>query len=195
MSGHKEIERRFLIQKPCSTCWDNIPDLQIWEIQQIYLDPHGLGSMTAQASEEDYWEGWRLRRTESEGHSTYTETKKRSISGITRLEEEQEISRSRYQECLRWQDKSRQPIEKTRYRFFWDGHILEVDCFALWKEIALLEIELPTETTLYSIPNWIQVLKEVTLEKRFHNSQLACLNQEEWESLESQILHSSQDCQ
>ena len=63
-------------------------------------------------------------------------------------------------------------VDKLRYRIQWHGHVWEVDeFFGENAGLVLAEIELPSESTPYAIPDWIG--EEVTEDSRFTNAYLS----------------------
>ena len=115
----------------------------------------------------------RIRQTVSDGEKKYILTEKIRISSLSAYENEKEITEEEYISLLRQADKSRRPIEKTRYAFPHRSHTVEIDIYPFWKDRAILEIELLSESDEYSIPDFIKVLKNVTDDKRYKNVNLA----------------------
>lgn len=70
----------------------------------------------------------RVRMRTLDGSSSYYYTRKLDTAepGV-RDEEEEQISRARYEELLGEQDKTTVPIEKTRHVFTFEGHTFEID--------------------------------------------------------------------
>ena len=68
---------------------------------------------------------------------------------------------------------SRKPIKKTRYAIPFDGHIVEVDVYPFWSDRAVMEIELLSEDEAYTVPECIEIIKEVTADKRYSNRALS----------------------
>ena len=64
-------------------------------------------------------------------------------------------------------------ISKYRYCIAWGSTYYELDVFPFWDKLALLEIELLSEEEEYTIPDFVTVLREVTMEKAFRNLALA----------------------
>ncbi|MBO7155935.1 MAG: hypothetical protein J6V83_00860 [Clostridia bacterium] len=155
-----EIERKFLI---------DLPDEQelirrgaiIRSITQTYLLPN-----------EDF-PVRRVRASSVDGVATYTYTAKRPADGkFSREEIECEISHNQYLELQKERDLRLNQISKTRY-VIKDKNVLEVDVFSFSKKRALLEIELASEDSMYFIPSYLKVIKEVTTDYRYTNVNLA----------------------
>lgn len=153
-----EIERKFLVKIR------NISEVykgDKMKIMQIYLRDSGNGFVR------------RIRRECSEDVCRYTYTEKRDISEATRAEKEQEISEERFREFLKEADLNLAIITKERYRISYEGHIFEVDIYPQWSDKAIMEVELTDENESFAIPDFVQVIKEVTGKPEFSNYGLA----------------------
>jgi len=64
-------------------------------------------------------------------------------------------------------------IRKTRYCVVYNNQYLEIDIYPFSKDKAILEIELSNENDSYEIPEFIEVIREVTDDIRFKNVNLA----------------------
>ena len=157
---HYEIERKFLIDRPDHDCLVRQPDCNIWEIEQIYL--------TA-----DPGETRRIRKVTEKDSVIYYRTFKRRITNATAAENESEITKEAYEAYLSERNPELNTILKRRYRIPFEGHLLEIDVCPFWKKQAVLEIELASETEPYRIPDWLNVKREVTDDKRYKNIALA----------------------
>ncbi len=152
-----EIERKFLIRRPDLL---NLGSLcKIKEISQTYLT----------ATEGSA----RVRRTQDGDRVTYTETVKRSLSPMRRMEIERVITESEYNRRLAARDPRRQTIRKTRYYLPYNGHTFEIDIYPFWNKQAVMEVELKSETEAFDLPPMIKVLREVTEDNRYSNHSLA----------------------
>jgi adenylate cyclase len=95
---------------------------------------------------------------------------KSSVSGLSRLEWEKEISLEEAQLLLPLCEKG--VIEKTRYEVPVGNHIYEIDVFeGENKGLIMAEIELSSETESFLIPDWLG--EEVTNDPRYYNSYLS----------------------
>ena len=156
MSNGLEIERKFLIAYPDTALLDSLRDCSKVEIEQTYLSDRS-----------------RVRKWCENGKTVYIKTVKEKISEITRIETEGEIEKAEYERLLLLRDESRVTIKKTRYRYPYLGKIVEIDLFPFWSDRAFLEVELNSEDEEFSIPPFIEVIREVTEDKRYRNSALA----------------------
>lgn len=161
MASGMEMERKFLLRMPDEALLRSMPGCEIWEICQIYLTS-GTDGCTR-----------RLRRVRTAGEERFIRTEKRRVSDISCHEREEEISAEVYEQLLRERDPALRPIEKTRYRIPYAGQLLEIDVYSFWRDRATLEIELEREDQPLRLPQWLDVLREVTGEAAYRNVQLA----------------------
>ncbi len=154
-----EIERKFLIKYPDTALLASIEGTIVKDITQTYL-LCDTGSL-------------RVRKTVCRGAAVYHRNEKRHVTDITSEEYEKEISEEAYTELLRCADLSRKPVEKTRYAIPFGGHTVEVDVYPFWSDRAVMEIELSSENEEYAVPECIEIIKEVTADKRYSNRALS----------------------
>lgn len=155
-----EIERKFLIEYPDLNWLGSLPNCRKVEISQTYLRPRND-------------EHVRVRRRGAAGSYIYYKTTKRSLTAMKRIEVEQRLTGEEYAALLQDADPARRPIEKTRWCLTWDAQYFEIDVFPFWDDRAILEIELKSETEEVRLPPWIRVIKEVTDDPSYRNSELA----------------------
>lgn len=155
-----EIEKKYLIAMPDRMWLQSLPGIRFLEIRQTYLlGPEG--------------ETERVRRTEEQGRVSYTHTLKKAVSSIVREETEDEISAEEYETLLQKADPLAHPVEKTRAAFPWDGHVMEIDLYPFWDRQAVLEVELKSEEESFTLPPEIQILQDVSADRRYRNAALA----------------------
>ncbi len=95
---------------------------------------------------------------------------KSSASGMSRFEWEKEIPVTDAQKLLLLCEQG--IIEKIRYEIPVDNNLFEVDVFfGENKDLIIAEIELPSETTAFMKPDWLD--KEVTQDIRYYNAYLS----------------------
>lgn len=152
-----EIERKYLIHRPDLL---NLAALcRVQEISQTYL---AVAEGTL-----------RIRKTIERGKITYTETAKRTLSPIRRIEIERELSEDEYNRRLASRDPRRQTIQKTRYCLPYQSHTFEIDIYPFWSKQAVMEVELKNEKEEVVLPPFIRVIREVTAEIQYSNHSLA----------------------
>lgn len=170
MATKLEKEHKFLIKSP--TSWADFAELlnniiDIKRISQTYLKPEP-GEQAA-----------RVRKT-VEGLSGDTDTvyhyNKKKPTGDTGVHEEteREISQKEYESSLRNANPEKCTIEKTRFVFKYHDQVFELDLFkGHLKGLAILEIETNDMDAPVELPLFLQLIKEVTKEKKFNNFSLA----------------------
>lgn len=154
-----EIEKKFLIKMPDLNWIKNNTNCQIAEILQTYLGFKRKGY------------GDRIRKMTINGVTKYFYTSKKSLSDMTRIELEKEINEKEYLEHLK-EENARKTLFKTRYMIYQDGLKYEIDIYPFWQETAILEIELKSEDASYTIPDFIEVIGDVTGNRDYSNSSL-----------------------
>lgn len=158
--AHIEIERKFLIRIPRISDMEPLPQFRIRNIKQTYLKSNGKKNI-------------RVREIEENGITTYIKTVKERISTLSCFEDESVISLEEYETLLTTADEEKKSINKIRYSFAFDNHIVEIDIYDFWNDRATLEIELSSEDEAFSIPPFISVIKEISADKRYKNTSLA----------------------
>ncbi|MBQ7809420.1 MAG: CYTH domain-containing protein [Clostridia bacterium] len=160
-----EIEYKFLIEMPCLKTLEAQPEFKAKKLCQMYLElPEGLS---------EFGRRCRIRKIEENGKLTYCKTFKKDVTGITRIEVEEEISEEEFNTLSKFLKAGTAPIEKTRYTFFYEGYTCEVDIFPFWKDKAFLEIEVESESITPPIPPFINIIRDVSTDKMYRNSVLA----------------------
>ena len=155
-----EIERKFLIRFPDISFLRSLGGIRIKNITQTYLKT--TDGSTA-----------RVRRIDEAKTTTYVKTVKNKISELSHYEDEREIDAEQYNNELKNADSEKLPIIKTRYAFPFDAHTVEIDVYPFWSDRAILEIEMQSESEDISIPEFIDVIKEVSNDARYKNTNLA----------------------
>ena len=153
-----EIERKFLIEYP-DISWLNKNCKKI-EIIQTYLNSNKNDEI-------------RVRQRGSNGNYIYTKTIKRNINNLKRIEIEKRLTKDEYLNLLMNADTTKHPIRKTRYCLVYKNQYLEIDIYPFWDDKAIVEIELNDENQEIEIPKQLEVIKEVTNDNKYKNSELA----------------------
>ena len=153
-----EIERKYLIRFPDRELLNSCSGKT--EITQTYL--LSRDGRTA-----------RVRKRGLDGEFTYTHTQKTRISDVKRIELEREISQEEYERLLQDADPTRSVIHKTRYCLDYREQMFEIDVYPFWTDRAIMEIELESEEQEILFPPAVQIIAEVTSDKRYTNSSLA----------------------
>lgn len=155
-----ETERKFLIGYPDISLLENTTNVRIKKIEQTYL----LCEDGKSARVRKICEGDKIK---------LVKTVKERISILSVYEDEFEIDESRYAEELKNRDPEKNTIIKTRYCIPFDNHVIEIDIFPFWNDRAILEVELGGEDEEFSLPDFVNVIKEVSADPRYKNTKLA----------------------
>ena len=161
MRTELEIERKYLIRMPDVAALAAMPGCVIWDVEQTYLDRGADGSSR------------RIRRIAVDGLVKYIFTSKLRVDAMSCEETEGEISPEEYASLAKQADPERRPVVKRRFRIPYEGQLLEVEVYRFWRDRATLEIELKDESQPVKLPEWLEVVREVTGEDAYKNLNLA----------------------
>ena len=70
-------------------------------------------------------------------------------------------------------DITKHSIRKTRYCLIYKNQYFEIDIYPFWDDKAIVELELNSEDQKIEFPKQLKLIKEVTHDKRYKNSELA----------------------
>ncbi len=155
-----EIERKYLIKRPDAALLAKLPERT--EIYQTYLQEKGDGFSTR----------IRKRGTPDSGYA-YTLTRKKTVAMGERIELEKEISARQYAQLLLSADPCRKTVEKERYCFDFKGQRFEMDIYSFSTGLATLEIELPSIETRVELPDFLEIIEDVTEKPGYTNYELS----------------------
>ena len=155
-----EIERKFLIRKPDLAEMSKFVSVTTVDIVQTYL-------LSADGAER------RVRQRGQDGNFSYYLTEKKEVSLFSRIEKERKISAKEYINFLTEADPDIPPIIKKRMCFVYKGQYFELDIFDFSKDMAILEIELASEDSAIQLPEFIDVIIEVSDDPFYKNIALA----------------------
>lgn len=155
-----EIERKFLIEYPDIKALEAQAGCKRVEIIQTYLN-------CAEGEEK------RVRQRGLNGEYTFFFTEKRKVSDVKRVETERVITKDEYLSLLMNADTSKRQIRKDRYLLSFEGQYFEIDVYPFMKDKAIVELELSDENTEIRFPDILKVIKEVTDDEEYKNSNLA----------------------
>lgn len=157
---HFEIEHKFLIRYPNLDFIMSIDGVTYSSITQLYVNLKN-------------GERIRLRKRVYPDRVEITENQKTKITDIKWIEKEREITEEEYNDYLDNAIKVSNAIVKKRYVIPYNTHKLELDVYPFWEDRAILEIELSDVYERFEIPEYIEVIKEVSSDMRYKNSALA----------------------
>ncbi len=153
-----EIERKFIIKMPTENF---LSHGVTWHITQVYLKPEHEG------------ENRRVRRAECRGQVVYTLTAKVRKNDLSCYEDERVIDHASFLAFRAQAREDSAPVEKIRHAVPYHGHILEIDVYPFWQNYAILEVELQSEKEVFEFPHEIKVIREVTADPRYKNTNIA----------------------
>ena len=156
-----EIERKFLIK---------MPDISVLQQQPLYMH---IDMEQAYLPQNEDCSGLRVRKSTLNGKTSYKKTYKKSITSVTRIELEDDISEQTYKDMVFNADPDSTPIKKVRHCFMYKDQLFELDVYTFWDDRATLELELDNENQEIEIPPFIDVIKEITDDKRYSNRALS----------------------
>lgn len=155
-----EIERKFLISYPNIEKLEKMPNCSKVEIIQTYL-------------KNTPYEEVRIRQRGQNGQFSYTKTTKRKVDNLKRIETETRISSDEYLRLMLGSATNQKQVRKTRYCLLYKNQYFEIDVYPLWKDFAIMEIELQDEKQKIDFPKFINTIKEVTGDETYYNKNLA----------------------
>ncbi len=163
-----EIERKFLIENFYNR---TIPTpFGVEMIGQIYIDipDRGFRGVSGES---------RIRKiTRDNCMYFYYLAQKIGEASFVRSERELEIGGPDFSFLTRYAASSRMPIAKIRYYFVYKYQYFSLDFFLepLWaRGLCLLEIELIDENDRVELPPFLNIVKEVTNDPEYTNSEIA----------------------
>lgn len=149
-----EIERRWLVKIP-----DNIGEFPFHVIEQAYLAP------------ENGFQG-RIRRLDD--RFIYTE-KARTGSAASRIENERDITAEEYERLK--EHTILNTVKKKRYLIPYGVLKFELDVFENTVETgyAIMEAEIPEESAAVELPDFVEIVREVTEDEYYTNRNFASM--------------------
>lgn len=159
---HKEVEYKFLIEYPDIEMLTALPTCQKSTITQIYLKSKpGVDR--------------RIRQREQEGHISYFYTEKRDAGtdGLSRYEDERQITAQEYSMLMKEADYNKHTIIKDRYSIVNGEQTCEIDIYPFWNDRAILEVEVEDEKDTVILPEFIRMIRDVTRDPAYKNTNLA----------------------
>ena len=155
-----EIERKYIIVRPCLSDMEKCEGYSKSDIVQIYLSS---GAETTR----------RIRKRTSLGVSRFFETEKVRIDKMSVTETEREISEEEFLRLSTERAVGTNPIIKTRHAFTVDGVSYEIDFYPEWENTCILENELSDRETFVTHPSFIRVVREVTGVREYSNAAMS----------------------
>ncbi len=165
MAAGLEIERVWLLSGFPEIPASVLAQTERWEIEQGYLP------LLADRAGEEFPEG-RIRRIQTGDQRVICRHTIKRGTGIVREEIERDMEECEFMRL--WPATLGRRITKRRWRMPVDGLLWELDVFHELP-LVMLEVELPAEDTVISMPKWLQerVIREVSSDPRYRNAALA----------------------
>ena len=113
----------------------------------------------------------RIRQQESGDGYLYFYTEKHSMDDGSRWVTERPISEKQYVRYLMESDNRMHSVRKTKYRFIYGGHRMEIDIYPFSSDKAVLFAY--SDGSPATLPPELRVLREVTGDPTYKNRQLA----------------------
>ena len=155
-----EIERKYVIRMPDIAKLRAENGYTVSDIEQTYLDSEP--GVTRRVRKRRYAE-----------REEYTQTKKIRIDKISSFEQEGRIAEQEYLELLKSKRGGTRTLTKTRHTFVRGEQRFEVDVYPEWTRTAILETELVSRLTEVDMPDFIEVIAEVSGDKRYTNAAMS----------------------
>lgn len=138
---------------------DKLQDIKMvkLEIEQYFIE-----------SEEN--ETIMIRKTTKDGHSLYSQTVKTDTDIINeRITSTKKITEEEYREYTK---TGKTPIRKCRYCFTYNNQYFKLDIFEEPENMMILETDLTNKSAEVKIPGFINVIKNVTNDVEYRNSNI-----------------------
>ena len=155
-----EIERKFLVGRMPDFASLDFKSAQKTFIEQMYIE-FSSGERT------------RIRRQTQGISSTYYKTRKVDVRPGVREETEDFIEPLDFLGMISYKIPGTETIFKDRWYFVYKNQYFELDIFMRPKGLYLLEIELIDENDKVELPPFLDIIREVTNEPEFKNSEIA----------------------
>ena len=155
-----ETERKYIIKMPDISRIESEKGFTSSEIVQIYLSD---SEMTHRIRKRVY----------RCGKEEYTENTKRRISAMSSVESEREISENEFLKLMENIEPHSRPLKKTRITFEFSSKILELDIYPEWKKTCILEVELEGENEKIVLPEFLEIIEDVTGKREYSNHRMS----------------------
>ena len=155
-----ETERKFIVKMPDISSLSKEAGYTVSRILQTYLESEG--GVTH-----------RVRRREYADHTEFYETKKTRISTMSAIEEEGMISEECYTSLLQRKATGTVTLEKVRHTVPVGNLIYEFDIYPQWTRTCIMEVELADEEAELRLPDFVEVVEEVTGMRAYSNAAMA----------------------
>lgn len=160
---HIEIERKYLIKIPDMAVLKSQPNYNASFIEQMYISSDSSGT----------FKGDRIRKRVYPNETKYYKTHKEYISGLSKIEIEDEITEEEYGKLSERILPDSRAIRKVRHCFDFEGQVVELDIYEFWSDKATAEVEIESEKQAVTLPGFIEIIADVTGDKSYSNYSLS----------------------
>ena len=115
----------------------------------------------------------RIRQRERNGSLLYTYSEANYLSTNERIKTDRVLSERQYYDYMNDVDKNLNVIDKQRYSFIEDNRFYKLDVFDFDTSKGILSVQLPKEAVNVKLPEFVNVVKDVTDDINYKNYYLA----------------------
>lgn len=115
----------------------------------------------------------RIRKREKDGNTIYYYSEATQLTPNTRIKRDRILSERQYNDFSADINRDLNIVDKERYGFIENNRFFKLDIFSFDKTKALLSVQIPSEQEKVVIPDYFNVLKEVTDDVNYKNYYLA----------------------
>jgi predicted ATPase/CYTH domain-containing protein len=115
----------------------------------------------------------RIRRREKDGNTIFYYSEATQLTPNTRIKRDRIISEKQYTDYSVEINHQLNIVDKERYGFIEKSRFFKLDIFAFDKTKALLSVQIPSENEEVIIPEYFNVIKDVTDDINYKNYYLA----------------------
>ena len=156
-----DIQKKYLIKRPDLKILEKFVNFEIIDILQYYL-------ISLNPKEEI-----RIRQWGQDNNYMYYYSKKTSINDKQRIETKRHITLKEFTNYLKDIDTKIPVLKKKRICFIYEYQYFEIDIFEFSSELELLEIKFTNMSTDIRLPEFVEVIKDVTDDENYRNYNLA----------------------
>ena len=115
----------------------------------------------------------RARKVQSRGNIAYYAIEKQQVSAVERIERERMLTQKEYLRILNDVDPEYGSVTKHRLCFQYEGQYMTVDTYACSPDLAILDVQLQNKGDEAHIPPELEIVREVTEDKRYDGPMLS----------------------
>ena len=108
-----------------------------------------------------------------DGDSSYYYMERQHYKGFDRIDVERRIDRKEYEDLLDTPEGRLKELRKVRHCFTWNDKYYELDVLPLWKEKAILKIQLTDKGSSFEVPSFLNIIQDVSDNPHYTSFSLA----------------------